>query len=366
MDEDKIREFDELLRSRPKVPRLCVFCGEPPESNSPEHVIPQWLIRLTGDPKRSISVPRFEHDRGKILAMPFDQFVFPACHACNSAYSDLEGAASRCMPSMLAGEPLAASDFVTLLQWFDKVRLGCWSAARYHTQGLWPLSQNYSISQYIGGTDRGLIMFRLRDAPPGINFIGANSPIFQWTPCCLGVRINDLLVICLAHQWLVAKSLGFPFPAKMLYVGGMTMLDIRSGRERVTSPVLPVLFRRDGVGIWQAIWPDDAVRMDHYQTAYVKDHQDTPKASVPFLESNGSRARPYPPTGSNSWLPGKGAQFHWDSMEDVIRSVLALQWRLWEIHAPEIAPDDFWAKETLRVRTAMARGFLKTMGLPSL
>jgi hypothetical protein len=35
--------------------KICVFCGEKPKSRNSEHVIPQWLIELTGNPKRIAS-----------------------------------------------------------------------------------------------------------------------------------------------------------------------------------------------------------------------------------------------------------------------------------------------------------------------
>jgi hypothetical protein len=32
--------------------KRCIFCGNPPSAKNKEHVVPKWLIELTGDPKR--------------------------------------------------------------------------------------------------------------------------------------------------------------------------------------------------------------------------------------------------------------------------------------------------------------------------
>ncbi|HDR2534145.1 TPA: hypothetical protein QCI12_004383 [Enterobacter roggenkampii] len=35
------------------VVKKCIFCGDKPENKNKEHVIPKWLIEMTGDKKRS-------------------------------------------------------------------------------------------------------------------------------------------------------------------------------------------------------------------------------------------------------------------------------------------------------------------------
>jgi hypothetical protein len=107
-----------------KPKKLCVFCGSAPESKTREHVIPQWLIKLTGDPKRKAN---FHIDWKKnppgIRQFAFDQFTFPACDTCNSNFAKLEGAAHEIVTALLAGGELAETDFHLLLDWLDKVRV---------------------------------------------------------------------------------------------------------------------------------------------------------------------------------------------------------------------------------------------------
>jgi hypothetical protein len=56
--------------------KFCVFCGEKPENKNKEHIIPKWLIELTGNPNRqanfgSVWVPENSEFSEKVFA--FDQ-----------------------------------------------------------------------------------------------------------------------------------------------------------------------------------------------------------------------------------------------------------------------------------------------------
>lgn len=42
--------------------KFCVFCGSKPESKNKEHILPQWLLKLTGDPNREIFLGRKWHE----------------------------------------------------------------------------------------------------------------------------------------------------------------------------------------------------------------------------------------------------------------------------------------------------------------
>lgn len=83
--------------------KRCIICGEPPSNKNKEHVIPKWLIELTGDPKRewNLGVQTGHPDR-KLRKYAADQFQFLACETCNGRYSDLEGRAKSYMSDLLA------------------------------------------------------------------------------------------------------------------------------------------------------------------------------------------------------------------------------------------------------------------------
>lgn len=36
--------------------KTCIFCGEKCKNKTKEHVLPRWLIKMTGDPNREIRV----------------------------------------------------------------------------------------------------------------------------------------------------------------------------------------------------------------------------------------------------------------------------------------------------------------------
>jgi hypothetical protein len=118
-----------------EMDRVCVFCGNQPEIRTLEHVVPRWLIELTGDPKR---IARFGYrhlENGNIVQRyySFDAFKFPACKSCNETYGILEENVKKIIIRILAEEALSELEFNTLLDWFDKVRIGLWLGYRYLT-----------------------------------------------------------------------------------------------------------------------------------------------------------------------------------------------------------------------------------------
>src|ERR1035438_633033 len=74
--------------------KFCVFCGEAPESKNKEHIIPRWLLEMTGDPSRKVFLG-IDHTRNppSIRSFAFDAFTFPACKGCNEGFSEFESSA---------------------------------------------------------------------------------------------------------------------------------------------------------------------------------------------------------------------------------------------------------------------------------
>src|SRR5262249_14984502 len=107
------------------VAKYCVFCGAPPTDKNKEHVVPKWLIDLTGDPNRKVRLGfRFGTESpADFREFAFDQFVFPACETCNLEHSELEAHAKDLMLRVLASSSLAQHEISALLDWFDKVRV---------------------------------------------------------------------------------------------------------------------------------------------------------------------------------------------------------------------------------------------------
>ncbi|MBQ8041729.1 MAG: hypothetical protein IJ273_00175, partial [Alphaproteobacteria bacterium] len=63
--------------------KFCVFCGNPPENKNAEHIIPQWLIEMTGNKSRQCHLGPITPNG----SIEFGAFKFPACERCNSEFS---------------------------------------------------------------------------------------------------------------------------------------------------------------------------------------------------------------------------------------------------------------------------------------
>jgi hypothetical protein len=113
--------------------RICIFCGESPENKNKEHPLPQWLLTLTGDPKRVVR-HGYRWSDGKFFEFSFDSLVFPACASCNTNYSGFEGYAKSIVEKICRKEPASPVEYVHLLDWLDKVRIGLWLGHRYLQQ----------------------------------------------------------------------------------------------------------------------------------------------------------------------------------------------------------------------------------------
>jgi hypothetical protein len=91
--------------------KVCVFCGERPISKTKEHVLPRWLLEMTGDPKRPLRIA-FPYANtptpDRTISYDYDSLHFPACAACNNIFSSLEGKAKPLVGTLLARGPLSA------------------------------------------------------------------------------------------------------------------------------------------------------------------------------------------------------------------------------------------------------------------
>jgi hypothetical protein len=122
----------EIVTSVLQMEKRCIFCGNPPSAKNKEHIIPKWLIELTGDPKREWYLGVKFGEPGKPpRVFSADQFQFPACESCNSRYSNLEGRARGCFVKLWDNKPLTAGEWDDLLDWFDKVRIGLFIGNTY-------------------------------------------------------------------------------------------------------------------------------------------------------------------------------------------------------------------------------------------
>lgn len=287
--------------------RFCVFCGRQPEAKNNEHVIPRWLINITGDPKRTMHIGPLFSQRELYKQFSFDQFRFPACSSCNSAYADLEDQAKCIMSKLLMLDKVSASDFDIFLDWFDKIRVGLWLG--YHQlldKNLLQITPNYYISGRIGNTDRLLMIYRTDRTKTRLSFSAINAPAFAYSPTCFSLIVNNLTFTSISADFLLSRRVGLPYP-KSYAVNDDNMLVVSTpllaGSEMIDYPVVDLRYdRRCGI-VAQPIFKKVAGSCtDEYAGTYVKNMTLSPGKIRPIIQTQ-SLAKLYSAEASYDWLP---------------------------------------------------------------
>lgn len=227
-----------------------------------EHVIPQWLIKLTGDPKRDINLGvQWDKDGHPIRSFPFKEFKVPACTTCNSEHGKLESEAQYITANLLENKSISVSELNTLLNWLDKIRIGLWIAFHYLDKNLFDINLKFHIAKRIGTDDRLLFIYKAKTAPMGVNFIGTNTPVFQHLPSCFLLRINNFFFFNASFQFLISRRIGFPFPEKLFATdAGMYAFDIKESRQRIMTPVIQWPFYNNCVEIYQPMFGNNGIK----------------------------------------------------------------------------------------------------------
>ncbi|RWJ74666.1 MAG: hypothetical protein EOR35_31420 [Mesorhizobium sp.] len=266
-----------MTDQQPFNPKTCVFCGEPPDNKTKEHVIPKWLIELTGDPKRTWNLGvRYSEEKEAKRERKFaaDQFQFPACEACNITYSDLEGRAKSYVTKLIAGEPLTTQQWDDLLNWFDKVRIGLWLGMRIFSQELGLVPPKFHINQRIGRKDRCVLVYRINSDHKGLIMHGGGDPVFMYWPSCLAITVNNLIFVNISIEYLLAARIGFPFPHKLEDVEGLTRVSDFDAFYRTKTPLIRFSFHSATIAVYQAILmkPDEIIGDGKDEYSALHDH----------------------------------------------------------------------------------------------
>ena len=117
--------FYGMSKKRSEIRRQCVFCGQPATEKNREHILPQWLLELTGDPSRVVTMA-INPQSGEQIKFAWSALVMPACQACNEKYGKLEEAVKPIVLSLLDRKPMTSRHAFVLLDWLDKVRICLW------------------------------------------------------------------------------------------------------------------------------------------------------------------------------------------------------------------------------------------------
>jgi hypothetical protein len=221
--------------------RFCVFCGNRPLDKNREHVLPQWLIELTGPAKRVVNFG-MNPMTGQSPRFDWSSFVFPSCRRCNESYSTLEAEVKGVIMSLLARDPIEASKYVLLLDWLDKVRVGLWLGYSYLHKNPLRISPTFHIDSRIGKKDRMVAIYNIETHRKGLNTYGAETLCFQYQPSCFSLNINNTYILNMSWDFMCSARCGFPFPRKAVIDLDEGMLECSD--LSITHKVKHPIFRK--------------------------------------------------------------------------------------------------------------------------
>ena len=262
--------------------KICVFCGKRPENKNREHVIPQWLIKMTGDANRcgnwGIDYQELifeERVHVKARKYPFMKFTFPACEKCNAEYGDkLETQAKSVIEKIHSNQSLEEKDISVLLDWFDKVRVGMWLGYLYYNSkdGILP---KFCISERVGATDRALFIFKSETSTQGLTIFGPGSMLFSRLPIIFGMRINGYYYLNISKDFLISDEVGFPVPTEIKTdsEGNIGIETFKTGNEKIVEEEIWRKFfsLKPEIGFLQPIYKKyNKDFKDIYETEYIK------------------------------------------------------------------------------------------------
>lgn len=238
--------------------KLCVFCGQLPNDKTREHVIPYWLLEMTGDPRRVVTLGQnFKKDKAPIR-YSWSSHVAPACDGCNNKHAALEAQVKTYVEALQRRETLPASAYVTLLDWLDKVRIGVWLTRHLIENHPVAITPHFHISTRIAQKDRMVAVYVFDSDNKGINLIGSDSLIFNDMPSCFGCRINDILLLNVSADFFCSRGCGVPHPQSMtLLMGGensgMLHLEGVGYAAEISNPVTDLRLFKPVVWLYQPI-----------------------------------------------------------------------------------------------------------------
>lgn len=263
-----------------QLEKRCIFCGKPPSDKNKEHVIPQWLIELTGDPKREWYLGVRFTDPGKPpRKFSANQFHFPACEACNSRYSELEGRAKGYFLKLWNNQSLTATEWDDLLDWFDKVRIGLFIGNMILNKDLPIPNPKFFIDQRVGAKDRCVLVYPIPDHD-GLRVFGASDSVFFHLPTSFMLLAKNLLFLNISSDFLLAPRMGFPFPRTVEGVEGGMRADDLTATFRPKSPFIRFSFYAPMIAVYQTVLMKEFIDDESFSalaaTDYVKSNLWTP------------------------------------------------------------------------------------------
>lgn len=229
----------------------CVFCGEKPINKNKEHIIPKWLIKMTGDPNRQVLIWK---DDEKELKFSWMKYAFPSCEKCNSEFADREAIVKDIVIKLLNENQISQKELNLFLDWVDKIRVGIWLG---HNQLLKrDIDPNFHINQRIGSKDRLCLLYKKTGEEKGINLMGIDSEIFEVIPSCFAMTINNLIIFSYSKEFILSKNLGFPFPSNYSYQKNFLVkaTEIVAGTSTINFPIIQGKIIKPAIRLYQSIY----------------------------------------------------------------------------------------------------------------
>ena len=190
--------------------KVCVFCGKPPQNKNKEHIIPKWLMKLTGTENKKMSVGSNWKEK-KEIEFNFSSFTFPSCTKCNSEFAEIEALVKPTIEKILVDDFVETAELIRLLDWFDKVRISLWLGIQYHNSGAFNMVPKFYINTRVGLKDRLLAITNTYDNYTGLRWTGSNTLCFIISPTCFTLKVNNILFTNCSSDFVVSEQLGFPF-----------------------------------------------------------------------------------------------------------------------------------------------------------
>ena len=292
---------------------FCIFCGVKPSEKTREHIIPQWLLKLTGDPNRMAYFGRdWLSPDLKERIYSWKAFTFPACDACNTRWSHIEAQVQSIVMRMLSAEPLTGEHLSVFLDWIDKVRTGIWLGMIYLNKNYRGIIPQFHIDERVRQKDRVLLIYETDDDLEGIGLSGVDTPIFHKEPSIFALGINRFWFVSVSSDFFLAKRLGWPYPSVRKLVDIDTdgfSADVEPGTHQIATPVLTSVPALSGTVLLQPIAhqylrrASPEVFKDVFLNAYVKASSIDDTSGIGRLLIGNDSPVPYPAEPAKEWLP---------------------------------------------------------------
>jgi hypothetical protein len=251
--------------------KICVFCGKPPENKNKEHILPQWLLKMTGDPNRIVKFG-YNHLEEKEIIFNWKNLTVPACTKCNENYGKLEGEVGPIVEKLSKKTEINSNEAIKLLDWLDKVRIGLWINYYYLEKNKAQINPRLFIENRIGRKDRFMqIQFlESKKESEGLNAFGVETLSFQFNPSCFGLRINNILILNGSNDFIISENCGFPFPKKIESVeNGMLSLKDWEYNRTVSKKISGLKLLKGVLTIMQPIHTEMNYETNYFSDSYL-------------------------------------------------------------------------------------------------